>query len=64
MDCYPTIVKIFKDNGQTQYMEESRNSFNMIKKIMEIDRRGEEYLERVKEIEQLVRENYRNECAI
>ncbi len=64
LDCYPTIVKIFKDNGQTQYMEESRNSFNMIKKIMEIDRRGEEYLERVKEIEQLVRENYRNGCVI
>lgn len=57
LSYYPQIVEIFWDNGQKEFMEESLRSFNMIEKIIEIDKRGEKYQARIEEIKRQI-ENY------
>lgn len=54
LNYYPQIVEIFWDNGQKEFMEESLCSFNMIEKIIEIDKRGKKYQARVEEIKRQI----------
>ena len=62
LSYYPQIVEIFWDNGQKEFMEESLRSFNMIEKIIEIDKRGEKYQARIEEIKRQI-ENYNVMCC-
>ena len=46
---YPRIEEIFQKNGQLRFLEESQDTFQTLKKIIEIDKRGEKFLNLVQE---------------
>lgn len=50
LEFYPGMAETFQKNGQLKFLEESEDMFQTLKKIIEIDKRGEPYREKVREI--------------